>query len=76
MQYDQKIKTVFSAQNNDFTILREHRMGRQGIIYSDITRAGGKTHIPHSVACYKLKYFTHGVSYLSIQPFKEGPDNC
>ena len=41
MQYDQKIKTVFSAQNNDFTILREHRMGRQGIIYSDITRGGG-----------------------------------
>ena len=41
MQYDQKTKTVFSAQNNDFTILREHRMGRQGIIYSDITRGGG-----------------------------------
>ena len=71
-----KNKNSFSTQNNDFTILREHRMGRQGIIYSDITRAGGKTHTPHSVACYKLKYFTHGVSYLSIQPFKEGPDNC
>ena len=53
MQYDQKTKTVFSAQNNDFTILREHRMGRQSIIYSDITGGGGKTHTPHSVASYK-----------------------
>ena len=28
-------------------------MGRQDIIYSDITRGGGKTHTPHSVTCYK-----------------------
>ena len=48
MQYDLKKNPVFSAQNNAFTILRERRMGRQGIIYSDITRGGGPTHPTHT----------------------------
>ena len=53
MQYDQKIKTFFYAQNNDFTQYFENmELGRQGIVYSDITWAG-KTHTPHSAACYK-----------------------
>ena len=74
MQYDQKIKTVFSAQNNDFTILREHRMGRQGIIYSDITRGGVKPTHPTQLLAIKV-FYTWGFQQ-SIQPFKEGPDNC